>query len=136
MQDDMQDPVPDPWEGTPYDPIGGFGQRLARCRKQLGLEQQELAKEANVPAPSISHYERGRRKPSLENLVRLADALSVSIDFLLGRTDAMYAHVRAPLVVPVEPEQLSKREAISMAELLMEYITECPEPGQESDHND
>ena len=127
--DNHHDAIPDPREGTPYNPIEGFGERLAECRKQSGIEQQELAIVANVPAPSISHYERGHRKPSIENLVRLADALSVSIDFLLGRTDAKYAHVRAPLVVDAGSSQLSRREALGMAEMLMDYLSECPEPG-------
>jgi len=32
----------------------------------------------------ISHFERGRRQPLVHNLVRLATALNVSTDFLLG----------------------------------------------------
>lgn len=36
-------------------------------------------------AASVSHFETGQRVPSLESLVKLADALEVSIDGLLGR---------------------------------------------------
>ena len=131
--DNYQDAIPDPREGKPYYPTERFGERLAECRKQSGIEQQELAIRANVPAPSISHYERGHRKPSIENLVRLADALSVSIDFLLGRTDAKYAHIRAPLFVDAESTRLSKREALGMAEMLMAYISESPDPDADGD---
>ena len=36
----------------------------------------------------ISHFETGRRQePSADNLVKLANALEVTIDYLLGRTD-------------------------------------------------
>lgn len=40
---------------------------------------------------AISHFEVGSRKPSFENLRRLADALSVTTDFLLGRVDDPHA---------------------------------------------
>ena len=36
-------------------------------------------------AASVSHFETGQRAPSLESLVKLADALEVSVDTLLGR---------------------------------------------------
>ena len=36
---------------------------------------------------TISHFETGRRVPSLATLCRLADALSESSDWLLGRSD-------------------------------------------------
>ena len=36
---------------------------------------------------AISHFEVGSRKPSFENLRRVADALNVTTDFLLGRVD-------------------------------------------------
>jgi transcriptional regulator with XRE-family HTH domain len=35
---------------------------------------------------AISHFETGRRAPSLDNLKRLADALEVTTDYLIGRT--------------------------------------------------
>jgi transcriptional regulator with XRE-family HTH domain len=58
---------------------------MAREIRQVG--QEELAKKAGLPPSSISHFECGRRKPSLRNLVRLADALEMSADFLLGRQE-------------------------------------------------
>ena len=40
-------------------------------------------------ASAISHFETGTRKPSFDNLRRIADALEVTTDYLLGRvTDA------------------------------------------------
>ena len=38
---------------------------------------------------AISLFETGSRRPSFDNLRKLADALSVTADFLLGRTDDM-----------------------------------------------
>lgn len=64
-----------------------FGRRLAETRTTRGLTQQELADKAKVSAAVISHFETGvRASASADNLVKLADALNVTIDYLLART--------------------------------------------------
>ena len=50
-----------------------------------GLTQAELGAKAGIAAASVSHFETGQRAPSVESLVRLADALEISTDALLGR---------------------------------------------------
>ena len=45
-----------------------------------------------MPVLSISHFERGRRKPNWDTLKRLADGLKVSIDYLFGQTKNPQAH--------------------------------------------
>jgi len=47
--------------------------------------QAELGQRSGMGAASISHFETGQRVPSLESLAKLADALEVSVDALLGR---------------------------------------------------
>lgn len=49
------------------------------------MSQADLAEKAGMQSSAISHFEAGRRSPSFDNLKRLADALNVTIDFLLGR---------------------------------------------------
>jgi len=49
------------------------------------LNQGELASRAGLQASAISHFETATRKPSFDNLRRLADALDVTTDYLLGR---------------------------------------------------
>ena len=66
-----------------------FQARLRDARVARELGQAELAVKAKLPATSISHFESGSRKPSFENLRRLALALEVSTDYLLGRVDRM-----------------------------------------------
>ena len=64
-----------------------FKLRLLQTRKTRELNQDELAKKADLQSTAISHFESGTRKPSFDNLRKLADALEVSIDYLMGRTD-------------------------------------------------
>lgn len=64
-----------------------FQSRLRAAREAKGLNQGELAGRAGLQTSAISHFETGRRGPSFENLKRLADALGVTTDFLLGRVE-------------------------------------------------
>lgn len=66
-----------------------FEGRLRSAREARQLSQGELAERTGMQPSAVSHFETGTRKPSFENLRRLADALGVSTDYLLGRTDAM-----------------------------------------------
>ena len=63
---------------------------------QRKLTQAGLASAAGLPAASISHFESGVRFPSGKSLRKLADALNVSVDFLLGRTDVPSADLDGP----------------------------------------
>lgn len=58
---------------------------LRTYRELRGLTQNELGARAGIGAASVSHFETGQRAPSLESLIKLADALDTSTDALLGR---------------------------------------------------
>ncbi len=66
-------------------PTDIFPVRLRSAREKRDLRQGELAKRAGLQPSAVSHFETGSRKPSFDNLRRLADALKVSTDYLLGR---------------------------------------------------
>ena len=67
------------------DSLRDFGKRVKESRLAIDLTQAELAKRAGLQESWISHFEVGRRKPSIRNLLKLSDALNVSADYLLGR---------------------------------------------------
>jgi transcriptional regulator with XRE-family HTH domain len=91
-----QDRIVDFAMTTPDKPSEVFAERLQKSREIRGLSQSSLAEKAGLPASSISHFEAGSRKPSFENLRRIARALDVSTDFLLGRVDELVADSAAP----------------------------------------
>jgi transcriptional regulator with XRE-family HTH domain len=62
-----------------------FMQRLRAARDLRQWSQSELATRAGMPPSSIAHFETGTRKPSFDTLKRLANALEVTTDYLLGR---------------------------------------------------
>lgn len=63
-----------------------LAKRLRDYRMKLALTQSQLAKFANVNRTTITLIERAERAPSVEVLCALADALDVSIDYLVGRS--------------------------------------------------
>jgi transcriptional regulator with XRE-family HTH domain len=65
-----------------------LSRRLRRIRRAKDWTQQELSKRAGVNAITISRIERGKAdQVYVETLMRLAQALEVSTDYLLGLTD-------------------------------------------------
>lgn len=60
-----------------------LGMRIQKHRKQKGLTQQQLAELIGAATSNISHIERGTNKVSLPSLVKIADALNVTLDQLL-----------------------------------------------------
>lgn len=66
-----------------------FQHRLRKAREMREMSQSQLAEKAKIPASSVSHFEAGARKPSFDNLKRIATALDVTTDYLLGRVTEM-----------------------------------------------
>jgi transcriptional regulator with XRE-family HTH domain len=64
-----------------------FMQRLRAARDLRQWSQSDLATRAGMPPSSIAHFETGKRKPSFDTLKRLANALEVTTDYLLGRVE-------------------------------------------------
>ena len=64
-----------------------FRERLCEARRLQGLTQAKVEQLAHLPRTTVIRFERGARRPSLENLRRLCLALHVSADWLLGLKD-------------------------------------------------
>lgn len=61
--------------------------RIIELRLSKNLTQSELAKQLDMSASSIGMYEQGRRKPSFEQLEKIADFFNVDMDYLIGRNN-------------------------------------------------
>ena len=60
-----------------------IGKRIRETRKQRGLSAEELAEIADLSTVYISYIENAKRKPSLESLIKISNALEITIDELL-----------------------------------------------------
>lgn len=65
-----------------------FGEHTATLRKRKGLSQGDLGKAVGTSGDIIGKYERDEVKPSIEVASKIADALEVGMDFLMGKTTA------------------------------------------------
>jgi transcriptional regulator with XRE-family HTH domain len=69
-----------------------FGKRLNETRKSKGFTAQFMADALHIAIRSYRMYESDHRSPPLDTLVKIADILNVSIDYLLGRDDFLQFH--------------------------------------------
>jgi transcriptional regulator with XRE-family HTH domain len=63
------------------------GDRIRQQRQNLDLTQEKLAKAANISKGFLSDVETNTRNPSAEYLLRIANALGVSLDYLMKGGD-------------------------------------------------
>jgi len=61
------------------------GDNIRDIRKLRGLNQDQLAEMACLNRVTVAKYESGKVEPGAKALCRIADALEVSVDMLLGR---------------------------------------------------
>lgn len=64
-----------------------IGEHIMIIRKQKNLSQGELGKRIGTSGDIIGRYERGVITPSIEVIMKIADELQVSIDYLVGKTN-------------------------------------------------
>lgn len=60
-----------------------IGQRIKYYRKKFGFTQNKLAELSDMDANNISRIERGEAKPSLETIIKLCNAFSISPNEML-----------------------------------------------------
>lgn len=75
-----------------------LNKRINEEFRRQNLKQNQFTKMIQVDASDFSKYLRGLRVPSLETLMKIAKALNVSIDYLLGLTNVRHLE-------PVEDEK-------------------------------
>lgn len=62
-----------------------MGEILRNLRLLNKKSQKEVAETIKISAPAYFKYENGESKPTIENLIKLADYYGVTVDYLLGR---------------------------------------------------
>jgi transcriptional regulator with XRE-family HTH domain len=66
-----------------------LGNRIANLRRNNSLSQLEFSKILNISNTTLSQYESGKRIPSDNVKIQIADYFNVSLDYLFGRTNIM-----------------------------------------------
>jgi len=127
-----------------------FGDRVQTLRKERGITQEQLAESINKSVEHISYIERGERAPSFETILDIAEALKVSVPYLMNVTpqveistnfitDLQTPIVPPSLVQPVEEPVNTTKERRSDLERLqtaLEAIQELQNLANEYGIND
>lgn len=64
-----------------------FSEKFIKILQSKGITPYKIAKETNISQGLMGQYKQGNKTPTAENLVKIADYLDCSVDYLLGRTD-------------------------------------------------
>lgn len=76
-----------------------FGLRLKLLRQNImNKSQSELANILGIPQPTLSAYELGKNKPTIDAVINIADKCNVSIDWLCGRDISTMLHSLGDIV--------------------------------------
>lgn len=96
--------------------MSDFGSRLKQVRKSKGITQTQLAEGLGVAQSTIANYETNLRFPGETALREIANHLSISIDYLMGRKPA---HDDADQEKGVTAENLTEVRSRFISDLIM-----------------
>ena len=57
---------------------------IKRIREQKGISQKDFAEALGVTPGAVSHWEQGRRKPGIDDLIAIAKLLECKVDDLIS----------------------------------------------------
>lgn len=63
-----------------------FKDRFALLLKDINITQYRLEKITGISHSTAGYWKNGQKKPSIDNVLKIATALDCSVDFVLGRT--------------------------------------------------
>ncbi|MBQ9011811.1 MAG: helix-turn-helix transcriptional regulator [Bacilli bacterium] len=83
------------------------GRKIKEKRKSLRMSQDDLANKVGVSKVAICWYESGDRTPSLDNFLKLADALELSLDEAAGREVNIVSEQNEPYGVKLSKQDIA-----------------------------
>ena len=103
---------------------GYLGKRIRDRRKSLKLSQEKLSETVGISTSYLGQIERAERKPSLETLVNISNALGVSVDFLLADSIQVYddTHVKQFSELVFKKSDKAKSASIEVVQALLMHI--------------
>lgn len=102
-----------------------FSERLKDLRKQAGLTQVDVAERLGISQPAYASWERGVKKPTQENLVKIAQILNVSVDYLVGNSEETTDELdNIELLFRMNSKGLTSEEKAVFKKELIEFMEE------------
>lgn len=96
-----------------------IGVRIRAKRGQHSISQVDLAKQVEVSQSAINQYEKGVKTPSVPVLRKIAIALDVSVDYLLGSSVENEIFINQEVISTFQDyKDLSKENKDTVADLI------------------
>ena len=95
-----------------------LGLRIMQRRKQLGINQSELAEQIGLSEHQISNIETGRSYPRMKSFIRICEILEVNADYFIS--GAMKDEIDENIIDMIS--SLSQEEQKTVWKLLDAYI--------------
>ncbi len=93
------------------------GERIKKRRAELGWTQDQLAQKAGISKSFLSDLENGKRSVGANNLLDIARALGVSLDFLMTGTASQDQRSEVP--IPASLARFAAEEGLTFRQTLM-----------------
>jgi transcriptional regulator with XRE-family HTH domain len=97
--------------------VAGVGERIKKRRVELGWTQDQLCQKAGISKGFLSDLENDKRSVSATNLLDIARALSVSLDFLMTGEASEKPVTEVP--IPASLARFAAEERLSFRQTLM-----------------
>ena len=94
-----------------------IGERVREVRERLTLTQEELAARSGISKGFLSDVENDKSSPGAEYLLRIANALGASVDYLLKGEEAE-RQTTSPVVIPQELSKVAEELRLSYQQTL------------------
>ncbi len=105
-----------------------LGKRIREERNRLNLTQEQLAEDINISTAYIGQIERGERSLTLDKLIKIANRLGVTVDYLLydyiDSENVGYRDLWEQLTIGRTTEEVEM--AVNVVKLMYNYIDNLP----------
>jgi transcriptional regulator with XRE-family HTH domain len=85
-----------------------LGLRIKEIRQSLGWTQERLAQESGISKSFLSEIENDKANVSGGNLLKLANALNASLDYLMKGSSPLEGTEKKPVEIPTELSDASE----------------------------
>src|ERR1700682_2059493 len=92
------------------------GDRVKEIREERKWTQDQLAEKSGVSKGFLSDIENSKRNPSSEYVLKIANALGASIDYLLRGDEASQPSSRGPVTIPPELAEAAVKLTLTYAQ--------------------
>ena len=102
-----------------------FSERLKKLRKDAGLTHVDVSDKLGISQPAYASWERGIKKPTQDNLVKIAQVLNVSVDYLVGNSEEKVDELdNIELLFRMNSKGLTEEEKEIFQKELIEFMEE------------